>query len=135
MDEIKNIPEFIALIKKYESITKEDIEGIDISVIADDNGSNIFEFDAHHIMYKLTGYGYSSSCTLCKSIDRNCTICVYPRTNQYTDLDCFFCTHGENSDTYYAIGEAETIHSLLKAITLRAAHMRDLCKRLNIQIN
>jgi len=113
-DYMKNLPEFKALIERYESITLEDIE------------SNYFIiFDAITIANKLTGYGKTPTCTLCQAAKNewdmvDCSLCVYG--------DKVGCTLAENKKTYYAISEAESPKQLLKAFKARARHMRKILK-------
>mgnify|MGYP003565590199 CR=1 FL=1 len=73
----KNIKEFKELILRYESITLEEIEK------QLNKGDHIDD-----VKYSLTGFGMSSTCTLCQPLldcidTPNCEYCIYG-----DDLQC-----------------------------------------------
>jgi hypothetical protein len=113
----KNIKEFNALIRKYETITLEQIE---------DSWNEMSYPDGGDVAEDLTGFGSLSNCTLCKGAGvkekEDCWKCVYYRNRKETFL--FFCNTGKNQKTYEAIENAYTPEDLLKAFHKRAKHMR-----------
>ena len=116
-EEPKNIKEFNALIKKYESITLEQIKKVWNGIQYPD-GVDVAEI--------LTGFGSMSTCTLCLGAgaeDRDgCYKCVYYRKRRDTYLFC--CNTGRNLKTYSAIEEAMAPEDLWKAFRERAKFMR-----------
>ncbi len=104
----KNIKEFQALVKRYETITLEEIE-------------NAWGKYSDGVARKLTGFGLYSTCTLCLAVERTwqndaCSDCVY---GEYLG-----CTRKNNLNTYYAFLELETPEQLLTAFRNRAEHLR-----------
>ena len=107
----KNLKEFKALIKRYESITLKEIEEVfDDTYIYTNDPAN-----------RLTGFG-SSKCPLCKKINvfNECNGCVYTISRG--------CLKGINKETYNAIENADTSQELLNAFRARAKHMKTLIK-------
>lgn len=118
-DIIQNMPEFDALIKRYESITLREIERVWETT---DNPAE-----------QLTGFGNRKACSLCLAAqlrDHNgikvsgivcCEDCVWGYgTNR--DMACLYAD--DNQITYDAIEYAETPQELLIAYRERAKHMR-----------
>lgn len=108
-----NITEFFNLIKRYESITLEEIDKIS------------FGLTPFSTANKLTGYGYGHTCKLCKYFEKErgttkCWDCVY---TQFTEFKCF---EGSNAFTYLNINLAENSKELLEAFRDRANHMREI---------
>lgn len=104
---MKNLPEFIALIHRYETITMKEIKesGVDPN--------------------RLTGFGERMTCKLCGNIyDARCEGCVY------TDRGTVCIT----DETYGNIDNAKTAADLLKSYWLRAKYMRGLLKEKGIEI-
>ena len=105
----KNLKEFKALIKRYETITLEEITK---------------EFRRHKywtVANELTGFGATQKhCTLCEAAERNCSNCVYGKESS--------CMDGKNGKTYYRITNANTPLKLRNAYRARAKHMKTLIK-------
>jgi hypothetical protein len=116
-DYMKNLPEFKALIRRYESITLDDIPML---------------FKQRATACKLTGFGDKHSCTLCKPLMApnnfytitDCKNCVYGYGKTYDN----WCAEDLNSNTYDDIRYAQTPEQLLKAFKARAEHMRNILK-------
>jgi len=105
---VKNLPEFKALIERYKTIPLEEIKGA--------FKSNRITFD---VKAKLTGFGKTTSCSLC-----------LPITNLWTCYGCIYtgptgCTRHK---TYGGISSARDPESLLAAYRARAAYMETLIK-------
>lgn len=100
-----NIKEFQELVKRYETITLDEIiEKWDIDVAE-----------------LLTGHGSNTTCTLCIAVNRGgdnsvCFNCVYQMP--------LGCNSDFNADTYFKIHEARTPEELLLAYRARAEHLR-----------
>jgi len=104
----KNVKEFKKLIERYESITLEEIE---------DQAELLVEFNATHIAHKLTGFGYSKSCTLCRKVKENCNLCVYAKDG----IGHFNCLDDKSYDN---IDRATSSEELKKAFKRRAIYLR-----------
>lgn len=108
----KNLKEFKALIKCYESITLEEIK----------KESKYLDFIDSDMANELTGFGNSDDCSLCKVIDwgNNCDECIYYILTRSS------CNCGINFKTYRGIADAKTPLELLNAFRARAKHMQTL---------
>ncbi len=98
----KNIKEAEELIKRYETITLEEIKG---------------NFDPA----ALTGFG-GNDCSLCIPIASNCYGCIY--------IHRYGCLHDENRETYNSIEDATTPLKLRNAFRARAKHIRKVLENL-----
>ena len=117
---MKNLPQFRALIIRYETITIEEIEKANCNSML------------------LTGLGGNSTCTLCKaagyvSDKKACKHCVYSLTEKIIPYGVP-CNSGSNAKTYDAMWYANVPKVLLTAYRLRAKHMRSILKKLNIEM-
>jgi hypothetical protein len=109
---MKNINAFKKLIKRYETITLDEIKEANMNLV------------------KLTGFSSTRDCILCREAcnilgcdiaNTYCHYCIWAfNTNPYLD-----CLYGVNNKTYYAIEYALDPESLLTAYHARAAHMRE----------
>lgn len=117
-----NKKEFIALIKKYESITLETINKYKIS-------GSIFFTIGSFTAFQLTGFGSNLTCTLCKATNTDCGSCYwYEKTST-------ICT---SHKTYQDIKNAKDEISLLKAFKARAKYMRQqltIWEKLKMRLN
>jgi len=104
----QNLKEFKALIKRYESITLEEIK------------KAFDKYDWLDVANCLTGFdgGINNPCTLCEPIKTTCVMCVYGK-----DMGCL-C--GENALTFNRILNADTPTKLRNAFRARAKHMKTL---------
>ena len=108
---VKNLPEFKALIERYETIAPEEIEK---------------KFKKHERksmkLSKLTGFGYQDTCTLCRTVASvgdyiDCKLCVYGHGYGCTD-----------HKTYFMIENSKNPEELLAAYRARAEYMKTLLK-------
>jgi hypothetical protein len=116
----KNLKEAKKLVKRYRSITIEEIErelkksAFPRSIM----GSEVAK--------ELAGYGSSSTCTLCKVVRaEGCSECIYS-FKKYNDFSCII---GANEKTYHAISDACTPTELLAAFKKRASHIEKTIKK------
>jgi hypothetical protein len=120
----QNEKEFNALIKKYESISLSEL----------DDESDPDDYETAQILYRMTGFGDWSKCSLCKSfiIDEmvHCDNCVW--FSSYKKK--FACAKGKNSSTYLALENAEKIIDLYKGIKLRAKRMKIVLEQYQKQL-
>lgn len=106
--EIKNLAEFKELIKRYKTITLDEIKEENMSLA------------------ELTGFGSTSTCQLCQAIKANCKYCVYGKAwRDRCGCPSYRCTTGKNRKTYDAIENAITPKELLKAYRNRAKHLKE----------
>ena len=107
----KNLKEFKALIRRYESITLEEIkEAVSKCEYWWDVANYLTGFDG----------GIKNLCTLCTPIQIDCTKCVY---NKHMG-----CLDGKNALTFNRILSAGTPVKLRNAYRARAKHMKTLLK-------
>ena len=123
----KNLKEFKALKKRYESITLEEIKD---TVVSLPNTADVLRFVIFQAagVYKqkankLTGFGSSSTCSLCRvKCLSECEGCVY------LVMTGDGCNQGINLKTYIRICEANSPTKLRNAFRARAKHMQTLLK-------
>jgi hypothetical protein len=112
MSEPKNIKEFIALVKRYETITLEEIEEV---------AREVGDKSMYYIAKKCTGFASIYTCTLCirvklEMVHLQCFACVYQNWSG--------CSASPNLATYGAIEFSTDPAELLIAYRARAAHLR-----------
>jgi hypothetical protein len=116
---MKNLEEFKKLIERYETITLDEIETVWKDKV---DTYGIADTLTYIVANKLTGFGASSTCTLCQSVKTNiihCADCVYGIL-----LGCI------NDETYHKIENAKTPRGLLSAFKNRAKHLRKTYKEI-----
>ncbi len=114
-----NLEAFKALKKRYETITLAEIKKAKCNKTI------------------LTGFAGNFTCTLCKAInykhiENDCSKCIWYKTNK-GDLNHYPCQADKNGETYSYINKARTPNKLLKAYWLRAKHMEDTLRKLNLE--
>jgi hypothetical protein len=116
---MSNRKEFICLMKKYKSISLEEIEVL----------WKKEEFEGYlgakgiEIANVLTGFGATIvPCSLCDSAKNDCDVCFW-RTSTGNA-----CMSGKNRRTYIDIAGAKTPEELIKAFRERAFLMRKVVK-------
>lgn len=119
----KNAPEFIALIKRYESITLEEIEATGEFINERYNYKQ-----TPSTIRKLTGFGYTNTCSLCKAVESTCFKCVY------NEFGVEGCHKQDMHETYLLLEDANTPEELLHAIKARAYNMRQYAVNIGINI-
>jgi len=134
---MNNTKEAQKLIKKYNSITLEEIE----ELITSRNLMFIKTLTGllSSIQNKLTGFGTSITCTLCQCtlgevIQESifdefniCKDCIYGPGKKYSHR--YSCVVGSNRLTYDAIAEAITPEQLLKTYKNRAKHIQNILNK------
>jgi hypothetical protein len=86
--------------------------------------------DGEGVAQVLTGFGSTTTCTLCKSVDGVCQKCIYQ-----TELGCGddseeYCIPEQVKKTYRAIQRAKGPISLQKALRNRAKVIKSILKDL-----
>jgi hypothetical protein len=122
----KNIPEFIALIKRYETITLKEIK------------EKFKKFGETGLLFylkeELTGFGNTDLCILCilcNAVNQNCNHCVYKKfvgcslNNKYKEIEI----------SYQNIYRANTAIKLFNAYRNRAKVLRKFAEEKDIEIN
>jgi len=109
----KNIKEFQALVKRYETITLDEIK-------------EVWNGKYCNPARGLTGFGSKSTCSLCNAALKVCVFCVYGPAHYDSDgeLESFACVGHENFESYEGIDNASTPKELLLAYRNRAKHLR-----------
>lgn len=123
---MKNTEAFLTLLKRYQSITSEEIEAV----------PGVY-FNGQDIMVDLTGFSQPTRCLLCKAtVDLSgdtvydCNFCVW----QTKDSD-FFWSHMCLNDNYYLIKRAQNTTELLAALAERVQLMTNELKVLGIDVD
>jgi len=135
----KNIKEFKALILRYESISIGEI----FNRLNDDEFIGDEHPDFYIFAQRLTGFGGTHSCTLCKAVGRepmkkfgftypNCKNCIWYRTISNKEIH-HQCCDGKNLETYDKINNAIDAEKLLAGFKARAAYMRTILTKLRIK--
>jgi hypothetical protein len=106
---IKNIETAKELVKKYRSITLEDLR-------------NHYDVDNVELLGSITGFGNIYTCSLCKACYFCCSSCIWTLTTEHDDW--FPCV----TDTYRNIRSAKTLEDLLDVIKERADELEDLIR-------
>jgi hypothetical protein len=108
----------MALITRYETITLQEVaEALEFTEYIQ---------DAHR---HLTGFGYQSSCKLCRAVPKKT---VYHSWGSHKTANCKYCVYPGDSggcldnDTFDAIARATEPDDLLLAYRNRAKYMRTL---------
>ena len=133
MINIVNKKEFFELIRKYESITINQLE--DMRKKLEDKGQPC-NFGMDDILCEITGFGTMSSCTLCK-VARfekesyvNCKACIYSLI-QHKEGQCP-CCRNQLEESYCAIESSHTIYNLHDSIQLRIKDLKQFIKDFNL---
>lgn len=127
---MKNLKEFKALIKRYESITLKEIESISLG-----SSKNIYFKRAIRVAEALTGFGDKNKCSLCIAIAEDCTICVWASGIFYKRGYRLPCADKNNAVTFDNFWNAKTNEDLLKAFKARAKRMKAVLKNLKVGAN
>ena len=121
---MKNLKEFKELIIRYETITLEEIK-TEWKKRKDLNFGNSSDYIPYETANKLTGFGSSSTCTLCLAVKTDfvrCGDCVY--------AESYGCVNDSNEKTYNKIVNTRTPKGLLTAFRKRAEHLRNTYKEI-----
>lgn len=120
--QIKNLDAARRLVKKYRSITREELE------------SNAHEDDDywHEELSRITGFGSLRNCCLCNECgyeagDPDCTGCLYSWNKDNVNKFSVPCI---NQYTYCATYIAESLDELYEAIQNRADFIENLIKEI-----
>lgn len=119
---MKNLKEFKKLIERYETIELDEIK-TEWKHQKDLHGDN--EYVGYNTVGKLTGFGSTSTCTLCQAVKTDfvhCGDCVYGES--------FGCVNDGNEKTYVKIENARTPKGMLTALRNRAKHLRTTYKEI-----
>lgn len=107
---IKNIEAAKELVKRYRSVTASEID----DVIANSQYMSL-------VPTKLTGFGSTARCTLCKEVGLDCEICVYSLIGN--NLGCIM------DKTYKQIDLATNTEEFLIAFSDRADYLESVIKK------
>jgi len=101
------------LVKKYRSITFEELKSIEGSSSIDEYGRAKAR--------QLTGFS-SPNCPLCTAVGNYCGKCIYG--------GYYLCFENKNKETYFAIVNARNDEELLVALRNRADHIESIINKL-----
>ena len=125
MNKPLNLNQAKALIKKYRSFSKEDIEEV-WKTLENPYASTVAE--------ELTGFGGVRLCTLCQAVPKlhpksmcpNCAFCIYGKSDG--TMGCYK-VNAEAERTYDAINNATSPSALLWAFKARANFIEEWIKQ------
>lgn len=130
----KNLKEFKELIERYSSITIEEIQKV-----ADEYCLSPYSvgFLGSSIASRLTGYGSTRRCTLCKSIGVWNLLCadapiICDECTWQSTEENLHCMRDKNYYTYNDIKNSDNPQELLEAFQARAAYMTMYLKSFNL---
>lgn len=111
MSKEKSIEAAKKLVEKYRSITIEDLQRCDNDI------------------EELTGFGGTTSCTLCIAVKNNCNECIHPANDDPLEHPC--CS-GDAHKTYHEIEKQQYLsgnyEAMLTALRDRADYIESLIK-------
>lgn len=113
---MNNIDAFKKLIETYRNISVQDL--IDV------NGGEIEITSYRSPLTYITGLGYPHRCKLCIGADytyHGCAYCVYTLVD--SEQGGYKCGYKCAEDTYHAMRNARTVHTLHTAIAKRVEYM------------
>lgn len=104
-----NVIAFIKLIVKYKSITTKEIV----------NGRG---YGLQAVLNNLTGFGSKRTCTLCKEVKEQCSMCIYSYFAEPKE-GTPYCNDGTMKPSYQQILKSRTALSIVRAVHRRAKRM------------
>ena len=122
-----------SLVRKYETATEGKLL---IRTVGWETSDRNIYIDFGNLKKKYSGFGNYRTCSLCKlnlireADPPDCEGCIYGISKiTYGMYHCAACSNGTHQKTYFAIEDAITIPSLVKAYKARAKHIRNIMKR------
>jgi hypothetical protein len=107
------------LVERYRSITIGEIR-------------EVWHGSGYDAAQELTGYGGSSTCTLCQSVNDECGNCIYNGTNVTKGIviGAMPCLNGRNRNTFFGIDRAKTPIELQRKFRQRAKLIESYLKNI-----
>ena len=123
MGKVKNLEEAKALVEKYRDIVNNH-EDYDLP----DSG----DLDYDGVLYQMTGFGKMQTCTLCKAVYDDCSVCIHSTAKiPEKIIKCLDDKYLGGSGTYDAIFNADDTDSFLDALNNRANYLETLINKYN----
>lgn len=119
MREIRNLEAAERLVKKYRSITREELAKVYASICEEESN------EMRDVLQEITGFGSLSKCSLCTAIVENniqysaCLYCIYRNFR----APCVY------HETYEAIEKSKNLDELMEAIRNRADYLEELIEK------
>lgn len=109
---VNNLKEAKELLEKYKSITLEQLEKVygEVDLKWGDG-----------VLNKITGFGQTSSCTLCLAVNEVCENCIYSFRIQERSVPCL-------DNIYNEISKAKNAEDLFVAIQKRISYLTKVIK-------
>lgn len=120
------------LVKRYESITLKEVKDMWYMHMPNkmmESYDQLGGIAKGFIARELTGYGVSTTCTLCKAVATKlkipeCHSCIYTKITHHS------CITGINKKTYSSIRHSNTPKGMLSAYRKRAKYIAQLIKQM-----
>lgn len=122
MREIRNLEAAERLVKKYRSITREELAKVYASICEEESN------EMQDVLQEITGFGSLSKCSLCTAIVENniqyraCPYCIYQNFRDFA-APCVY------HETYEAIEKSKNLDELMEAIRNRADYLEELIEK------
>jgi hypothetical protein len=118
---MKNLKEFKALKKRYETITLEEIKKTGTFM---QDLKSIYDVSVISTVNELTGFGSMSTCTLCIAAKNTCDACIWRRRGRES------CANEDQAKTFNRIRNARCPKQLLEALHNRAKYMQTIIDKI-----
>lgn len=122
MREIRNLEAAERLVKKYRSITREELAKVYASICEEESN------EMRDVLQEITGFGSLSKCSLCTAIVEDniqysaCPYCIYRNFRDFA-APCVY------HETYKAIEKSKNFDELMEAIRNRADYLEELIEK------
>lgn len=122
MREIRNSEAAERLVKKYRSITREELAKVYASICEEESN------EMRDVLQEITGFGSLSKCSLCTAIVEDniqysaCPYCIYWNFRDFA-APCVY------HETYEAIEKSKNLDELMEAIRNRADYLEELIEK------
>lgn len=119
---VENIEAAKKLVKLYRSITKKQLTEVYKTLLEENE-----DIDYGNVLSRITGFGGTYTCHLCKPINTQCHKCIHGQP--YIEGESTICKCVEH-ETYGNIVSSQSINELYEAILDRADYIESLINKL-----
>lgn len=124
---VENIEAAKELVKLYRSITKKQLTEVYKTLLKENKDNKYSKVDYDDVLSRITGFGGTSTCHLCKPINAQCHKCIHGQP--YIEGESTICKCVEH-ETYKNIVGSRSINELYEAILDRADYIESLINKL-----
>lgn len=112
---MKNLETAKELLSKYKSITLEKLEQV-FKDLQESQKDYDYIVDGEEVLNTITGFGETSTCLLCKSVNEVCKDCIYSFRLSERDIPCL-------DIIYNRIRDSETAEELYQYLQQRISYL------------